>query len=137
LDQQCTVTRPGLSYIASAFDVELLVSCLQHVKGGSASASDLSRLGKLPHQIRGNLAHQEVFTLSGSAFENCTCCSETILQCLEKDSTGSGFEFVKMVCNSPLELERLSGLAAIKLASEELANLSMIEPDENDDSDDF
>ena len=65
LDQQCTVTRPGVSMIASALAVELLVSVLQHPKRGCAYAQavadddedeDESReagscLGIIPHQV--------------------------------------------------------------------------------------
>eukprot|EP00057_Strongylocentrotus_purpuratus_P026382 XP_011680856.1 PREDICTED: ubiquitin-like modifier-activating enzyme ATG7 [Strongylocentrotus purpuratus] len=33
LDQQCTVSRPGLSMVAAALVVELMVSILQHSQG--------------------------------------------------------------------------------------------------------
>lgn len=63
-----------------------------------------------------------MFTLTGSAFEHCTCCSESILNEFEN---GDEFEFIKNVCNLPMELERISGLSAMKAMT--------IEVSENDD----
>ena len=62
LDQQCTVTRPGVAMIASAMAVELCVGLLHHPLRGCAPADDesgkatASPFGALPHQIRGFLA---------------------------------------------------------------------------------
>ncbi|VDN23575.1 unnamed protein product, partial [Cylicostephanus goldi] len=59
LDQQCTVSRPGLSMIASGTAVELLSSVLQHPDPLTAPANigelddSSSLLGATPHQIRG------------------------------------------------------------------------------------
>ncbi|KAK7826365.1 hypothetical protein U0070_021379 [Myodes glareolus] len=59
LDQQCTVSRPGLAVIAGALAVELMVSVLQHPEGGYAIASSSddrmneppTSLGLVPHQV--------------------------------------------------------------------------------------
>jgi len=61
LDQQCTVTRPGLAYMASALAVELLVSLLHHPLRHHAphdapkelSDPGTTPLGTVPHQLRG------------------------------------------------------------------------------------
>jgi ThiF family len=66
LDQQCTVTRPGLAPIAAALAAELMVAVLHHplqhhapadsnLTGSEAVSSDASvskPLGLLPHQVR-------------------------------------------------------------------------------------
>jgi ubiquitin-like modifier-activating enzyme ATG7 len=81
LDQQCTVTRPGLSFIAAALGVELMVALMHASDAGAAgdvsaggaesdSGSETgSRTGKttseapvIPHQIRGSVAGFTQFT---------------------------------------------------------------------------
>jgi ubiquitin-like modifier-activating enzyme ATG7 len=74
LDQQCTVTRPGLAPIAGALAVEMMVA-LRHAPGKCHSlpasttspppgAEPPTPLGIVPHQVRGYVAiyHQVLFT---------------------------------------------------------------------------
>lgn len=75
LDQQCTVTRPGLSFIASAYASELLVSLIHHPLREGAPASDdpaelqQTELGILPHFIRGQLSEFDIKLFYGRAFK--------------------------------------------------------------------
>ncbi|CAO3614248.1 unnamed protein product [Cunninghamella echinulata] len=84
LDQQCTVTRPGLSAIAAALAVELMVSLLQHKDGIDAEAdtrnnnNQSSILGLIPHQIRGFLAQFNNMLIVGQSYEKCTACSKKV-----------------------------------------------------------
>ncbi len=66
LDQQCTVTRPGLAYMAAAWAVEMMIGLL-HCDDtrplGSVSIGSMTQQQKhteanesnIPHQIRGSL----------------------------------------------------------------------------------
>uniref|UniRef100_A0A671KE01 Ubiquitin-like modifier-activating enzyme ATG7 n=1 Tax=Sinocyclocheilus anshuiensis TaxID=1608454 RepID=A0A671KE01_9TELE len=86
LDQQCTVSRPGLAMIAGALAVELMVSILQHSEGGYAVASSSddrmneppTSLGLVPHQVLDNYERDgfqflaEVFNSSHSFLEDLT-----------------------------------------------------------------
>ncbi|CAO3653968.1 unnamed protein product [Mucor fragilis] len=138
LDQQCTVTRPGLAAIAGALAVELMVSLLQHPDGINARAdtsnnqtqSSGSILGLLPHQIRGFLGQFSNMLIVGQAYEKCTACSEKILEAYDENH----LSFVKQVLKDPLYLEEITGLAAMKKESESLLDDWDIE---NDDEDDF
>uniref|UniRef100_A0A8D3CAH3 Ubiquitin-like modifier-activating enzyme ATG7 n=1 Tax=Scophthalmus maximus TaxID=52904 RepID=A0A8D3CAH3_SCOMX len=85
LDQQCTVSRPGLAMIAGALAVELMVSILQHSEEGYAVASSSddrmneppTSLGLVPHQIRGFLSRFDNVLPASLAFDKCTACSPT------------------------------------------------------------
>uniref|UniRef100_A0A669P3Q0 Ubiquitin-like modifier-activating enzyme ATG7 n=1 Tax=Phasianus colchicus TaxID=9054 RepID=A0A669P3Q0_PHACC len=86
LDQQCTVSRPGLAMIAGALAVELMVSVLQHPEGGYAVASSSddrmneppTSLGLVPHQIRGFLSRFDNVLPVSLAFDKCTACSPKV-----------------------------------------------------------
>ncbi|XP_059571931.1 ubiquitin-like modifier-activating enzyme ATG7 isoform X6 [Alligator mississippiensis] len=118
LDQQCTVSRPGLAMIAGALAVELMVSVLQHPEGGYAVASSSddrmneppTSLGLVPHQIRGFLSRFDNVLPVSLAFDKCTACSPKVLDQYEHQ----GFNFLAKVFNSSHSfLEDLTGLTLL------------------------
>ncbi|XP_029456633.1 ubiquitin-like modifier-activating enzyme ATG7 [Rhinatrema bivittatum] len=118
LDQQCTVSRPGLAMIAGALAVELMVSVLQHPEGGYAVASSSddrmneppTSLGLVPHQIRGFLSRFDNVLPVSLAFDKCTACSPKVLEQYELE----GFQFLAKVFNSSHSfLEDLTGLTLL------------------------
>ena len=111
LDQQCTVTRPGLAPCAAGFAVELMVALYSHPqKHRAAAGSSVGVLGTLPHQIRGHMTSFNNNVAMGTAYDKCTACSATVVDQLSRD----GVEFVLKVLNEPLLLEELTGLADMK-----------------------
>lgn len=118
LDQQCTVTRPGLAPIASALAVELLVGILHHPNGIFAEAEIANSssggnfelpLGILPHQIRGSLPHFQQMTLLGHSSNSCTACCSTVVSEYRK----RGMQFILQAINHPTYLEDVTGLTEL------------------------
>ncbi|KAJ3214769.1 Autophagy protein 7 [Dinochytrium kinnereticum] len=114
LDQQCTVSRPGLALLAGGQAVELLVSILNHPDGALADADKPldpteptpNFFGLVPHQIRGFLAHFTNLLISGQGYDRCIACSDKILNEFDLDRDG----FMKKVIASPKYLEEVTGL---------------------------
>ncbi|GAP83291.1 putative ubiquitin-like modifier-activating enzyme atg-7 [Rosellinia necatrix] len=131
LDQQCTVTRPGIAAIASALLVELLTSLLQHPLGHHAPApatasanpqqadtADEHALGIVPHQIRGFLNRFQNLVISGQSYPCCSACSSPILSAYRNE----GWEFVKRALENKEYVAELSGLAEVQRKAEALIN---------------
>ena len=131
LDQQCTVTRPGASGLASSLAVELAVSCLCHPRGPAApaevSGGQESVLGLVPHTIRGSLHSFNMFTPVGPAFSQCTGCSTKVLDMLRRD----GWDMVRKVMESPKFLEDLTGLTDLMSDADLLAGVIDIADDDS------
>jgi ubiquitin-like modifier-activating enzyme ATG7 len=149
LDQQCTVTRPGLAPIAASMATELMVAMFHHpmghrapapgrIDGGGsryapvddAAGPDSSPLGRLPHQIRGTVATYTMMTPTVPAFASCTACSDRVVE----EYRGGGFDFVKSVCcdEDGSYLEGVSGLAAFReLAAKKLEECMDWDDDED------
>ncbi|KAK3377843.1 hypothetical protein B0H63DRAFT_227482 [Podospora didyma] len=130
LDQQCTVTRPGVAAIASALLVELLTSILQHPQKQHAPApvytagtSDYERdppdhpLGIVPHQIRGFLSTFQNMLIRGRSFPQCSACSKPVIDEYKKN----GWEFVQKALESRDYVAELSGLAEVQRLAEAAA----------------
>uniref|UniRef100_A0A8D3ATE2 Ubiquitin-like modifier-activating enzyme ATG7 n=1 Tax=Scophthalmus maximus TaxID=52904 RepID=A0A8D3ATE2_SCOMX len=110
LDQQCTVSRPGLAMIAGALAVELMVSILQHSEEGYAVASSSddrmneppTSLGLVPHQVRLMLSLFLYYLLFHRLIK--------VLEHYERE----GFNFLSKVFNSSHSfLEDLTGLTLL------------------------
>ncbi|EGC31572.1 hypothetical protein DICPUDRAFT_156564 [Dictyostelium purpureum] len=118
LDQMCTVTRPGLSMIASSIAVELLISTLHHPLGGRAPAetdTDVYKqastpLGIVPHQLRGFLSHYQTLPLFSNPYKNCTACSDFIVN----EFNQNGFNFILNVMNDSSILTKVAGIDELK-----------------------
>ncbi|KAJ3244781.1 Autophagy protein 7 [Chytriomyces hyalinus] len=140
LDQQCTVTRPGLSLVASGLAVELMVSLLNHPDGiWAPSETGLNPtdptahpLGVVPHQIRGYLTHFSNLLVHGKAYDKCTACSAAVLKAYRE----RGAEFVHAVLADPKVLEDLTGLSAMHRETDD-ADVEWDEEDEEEDGSGF
>ncbi|KHJ93179.1 putative E1-like protein-activating enzyme Gsa7p/Apg7p [Oesophagostomum dentatum] len=131
LDQQCTVSRPGLSMIASGIAVELLSSVLQYSNPLEAPANigepddSSSLLGATPHQVRGFLSRFSQMTPCVRRFEKCVACGNIVID----EYTNRKAEFVIEVMNSPSYLEKLTGLDQLQ------ASIDNVHIEFSDDSD--
>ncbi|KAF8853917.1 ubiquitin-like modifier-activating enzyme atg7 [Acephala macrosclerotiorum] len=135
LDQQCTVTRPGVAPMASAQLVELLSSIQQHPDGarapapkastsqGSSGRLDYERdppnhpLGLIPHQIRGFAATYQNILVSGQSYDCCSACSPKIVDEYKR----SGWDFIKRALTEKDYITELSGLAEVQRLAEAAA----------------
>ncbi|MCO5597916.1 hypothetical protein L7F22_052001 [Adiantum nelumboides] len=122
LDQQCTVTRPGIAPIAAALAVELAVNLLHNPSRISAPAdngvsTNVEPLGALPHQIRGFAANFLQLLITGTAFSKCTACSP----CVVAEYRSGGFNFLLSVFNHPTYLEDLTGLTDLINATKDIS----------------
>lgn len=159
LDQQCTVTRPGLAQIASGLAVELMVALLHspmrqrtpalcpagsnEAEGVSSMESEVKEDGcePLPHQIRGVLGKFAQVNPVCSSFQHCTACSPAIVKKYRPDACSEGGEvegscfadFVEEVCNDPGGLlESLSGVTGLIAGLDALdLDLDMSESDDD------
>ncbi|XP_045775662.1 ubiquitin-like modifier-activating enzyme ATG7 [Maniola jurtina] len=125
LDQQCTVTRPGVAAIAGALAVEILVALLQHTLRVQAPAlyyiseeeidpQFQGILGPIPHSIRGFLHSYQTVVPTCTKFKQCIACSDVVIDKYRAE----GIEFLLNVFNSGTYLEEITGLSELQLTAE-------------------
>ncbi|XP_045538761.1 ubiquitin-like modifier-activating enzyme ATG7 [Papilio machaon] len=140
LDQQCTVTRPGVAAIAGALAVEMLAALLQHPLGVEAPAvynpdnkeidsGDDGVLGSIPHSIRGFLHSYQSVLPTCAKFKQCIACSDVVLNTYKDKGT----EFLLKVFESGKHLERITGLEELH-KSAEMSDMLAFSDDEDQEN---
>lgn len=126
LDQQCTVTRPGLAPIAGALAVEMMVA-LKHAPRGQGNALPAATsaptpgtdpptpLGIVPHQVRGFIANFHQVLFAAPAFPRCTACSEAVVAAYRSADRDA---FLLKAFADPTYLEQSTGLTAMHEAAD-------------------
>jgi ubiquitin-like modifier-activating enzyme ATG7 len=135
LDQQCTVTRPGLAASAAAVAVEVHVAAMHAASKqqdnadaetetetdgeGSAhtdtDADDCGGLGQVPQQVRGAYYDHSQVCMRGTAMPNCCCCGGPVQRLLRAEGAG----FMLRALTEPGYLEEASGLAGMVEGAED------------------
>lgn len=126
LDQQCTVTRPGLSSMASSSAVELLVTLLHHPLKAHAPGDPKTEIGQdtptelgiVPHQIRGYLSFFNNLIITGHRYDKCVACSDAVVESYLTRRN----EFLMEAFNNPKHLEDITGITAMKEEQSEAIN---------------
>lgn len=95
MDQQCTVSRPGISMVASGVAMELLINNLHRGK-----------IGKCSHFVRGSAGIGfELVEYENSRFDNCVACSRNVITEYLKDKK----LFLQNVLNNPNIIGKYTG----------------------------
>ena len=118
LDQQCTISRPGVSMICSGLATELAMSC------GNRALNKSDKEEDIPHQLRGNLINYEMQHFNFKYNTNCVACSDNIVKTYKEDR----LNFAIGVMNDPYYIEKTCGIHDL------IKNIKL--EDEND-KDDF
>ena len=118
LDQQCTISRPGVSMICSGLACELAMSCCNNALNRGDKDNDI------PHQLRGNLINYEMQQFNFIYNTNCVACSDNIVKRYKEDREG----FALGVMNDPYFIEKTCGIHEL---------IKNIKIDKDDDTDDF
>ena len=116
LDQQCTISRPGVSMICSGMAIELAMSLM----------NDALNDKEVPHQIRGSLLTYSMQQFSHGCNKNCVACSEGVIN----DYKNNRDNFIVNIMNDPYYIEKISGV-------EELIKQVKLDDICNGDKDDF
>ncbi|XP_068622450.1 ubiquitin-like modifier-activating enzyme ATG7 isoform X2 [Battus philenor] len=138
LDQQCTVTRPGVAAIAGALAVEMLVGLLQHpLRVEAPAVCNLNEnvdelpelqgvLGPIPHSIRGFLHSYQTIMPTCAKFKQCIACSDVVIHRYKEE----GAEFLIKVFESGKYLEEVTGLNDLHSAAEMIDLLTLSDEDQ-------